>query len=65
MVFLEISQNRQENTCARISFLIKNFIIKREILEQVFSSEFDKIFKNTFSTVHLWMSASANYGDTF
>ena len=31
MVLLEISQNSQENTCARVSFLIKlhNFINKR------------------------------------
>ena len=46
-VFLEISQNSQENTCARVSFLI-NFIIK-EILTQVFSCEFCEISKNTFS----------------
>ena len=42
-VFLKISQNSQQNTCARVSFLIKlracNFI-KKETLAQVFSSEF-------------------------
>ena len=43
-VFLRISQNSQENTCARASFLIKlqsacNFI-KKETLVQVFSCEF-------------------------
>ena len=38
-VFLEISQNSQENTCARDSFL--------ESLEQVFSCEFCEISKNT------------------
>ena len=38
-VFLEISQNSQESTCARVPFLIKL---------QVFSSEFCEIFKNTF-----------------
>ena len=27
-VFLEISQNSQENTCARVSFLTKGFIKK-------------------------------------
>ena len=37
-VFLEISQNLQENTCARVSFLI-NFI-KKETLAQVISCEF-------------------------
>ena len=53
-VFLEISQNSQENTCARVSFLIKlqasglNFI-KRETLAQVFSCEFCNISMNTFS----------------
>ena len=38
-VFLQISQNSQENTCARVSFLIKL---------QVFSCEFCEISKNTF-----------------
>ena len=55
-VFLEISQNSQENTCARVSFLIKlqaqaqpcNFT-KKETLAQVFSCEFFEISKNTFS----------------
>ena len=53
-VFLEISQNWQENTCVRVSFLIKlqteacNFI-KKETLTQVFSCEFWEISKNTFS----------------
>ena len=51
-VFLEISQNLLENTCARVSFLIKleacNFI-KKETLAQVFSCEFCDISKNTCS----------------
>ena len=53
------SQNSQENTCARASFLIKlqsetcNFIKKRT-LAQVLSCEFCEIFKNTFFTEHLW-----------
>ena len=52
-VFLEISQNSQENSCARVSFLIKlhtsacNFI-KKETLSQVFSCEFGEISKNIF-----------------
>ena len=52
-VFLEISQNSQENTCVRVSFLIKlqtqacNFI-KKETLLQVFSCEFCEICKNNF-----------------
>ena len=44
-VFLEISQNSQENTCAGVSFLIKlqpevrNFI-QKEAVAQVFSCKF-------------------------
>ena len=51
-VFLEISQNSQENTCARVSFLMKlqaEAFIKKETLAQVFSCEFCEISKNTFS----------------
>ena len=55
-VFLEISQNSQKNTRARVSLLIKlqapalayNFI-KKETLTQVFSCEFCGISKDTFS----------------
>ena len=60
-VFLKISQNSQGNTCARFSFLRKlqasacNFI-KKEILSQLFSCE--GVFKNTFLTEHLWVTAS-------
>ena len=51
-VLLKIFKNSQENTCARVSFLIKlqtpgNFIIK-EALAQVFSYEFYQIFMKTF-----------------
>ena len=60
-VFLEISQNSQENTCARVSFLIKllpeacNFM-KKETLAQVFSCEFCVISNNTFFIEHLrWL----------
>ena len=55
----KISQNSQENTCARVAFLIKlqadacNFI-KKVTLAQVFSCEFCEIFKNTFFMEHLW-----------
>ena len=58
VVFLKISQNSQENTCARVSFLIKlqaspcNFI-KKEILAQVSSCEICEIFKNSFFIEHL------------
>ena len=52
-VFLKISQNSQESTSARVSFLIKlladvyNFI-KKETLAEVFSCEFCEISKSTF-----------------
>ena len=58
-----MSQNLQENTCARIFFLIKlqtsacNFI-KKESLAQVFFYEFYDIFKNTSFRKHLRMPAS-------
>ena len=55
-LFLEISQNSQENTCARVSFLIKlqacDFI-KKGTLAQVFSCEFCEILAE-----HLWVAAS-------
>ena len=43
MVFLESSQNSQENTCAWVSFLIK-----KETLAQVFSYELCELSKNNF-----------------
>ena len=52
-VFSKISQNSQQNTCVRVSFLIQlqdetyNFI-KKETLAQVFSSELCDIFEKTF-----------------
>ena len=48
-VLLEISQNSQESTCARVFFLIKL---------QDFFGEFCKISKNTFFTEHLRTTAS-------
>ena len=45
-VFLEISLNSQENSCARVSFLIKLQTLGL------------KISKNTFCTKHLWVTAS-------
>ena len=49
-VFIKISQNPQENNCARVSFLIKlqaRGLIKKEDLAQLFSCEFCEISKNT------------------
>ena len=57
-MFFEISQNSQENACARVSSLIKLQaacnIIKKETLPQVFSSEFSKFRGTPFFTEHLW-----------
>ena len=55
-VFLKVSQNSQENFCARVSFLIKlqaeacNFVIK-ETLAQVFSVNFAKFLRTPLVTV--------------
>ena len=46
MMFLQISQNSQENT------------YKKETIAQVFSCEFCEISKNIFFTEHLWATAS-------
>ena len=61
-VFLEISQNSQQNICARVSIFsifseVCNFI-KIEDLGQVFSCEFCEIFKNSFSYRTLSVAAS-------
>ena len=58
-MFLKISQNSQEYTCAGVSFLIKLQakackFIKKETLTQMFSWEFCEIFKNSLFTEHLW-----------
>ena len=58
-MFLEFSQNSQENTCARASFLIKK--IQKETLGQVFSCEFCEISKNTFSYRTLLVVTSVLY----
>ena len=54
--FLKISQNSQENICARICAAC-NFI-KKETLAQVFFCEFFEISKNTSFTKHLRTTAS-------
>ena len=64
-VSLAISQNLLENTCIKVSFLIKleasacNFI-EKETLTQVLSCECCEIFKNTVFTEHLRATASKN-----
>ena len=43
----DVLRNSRENTCARVSLLIK-LQAKKETLAQVFSYEFWEIYKNTF-----------------
>ena len=59
-VFLEISQNSQENTCGRVSFLVSSAcsFIENETLAQVLCCEFCEISKNNFFTEHLRVTAS-------
>ena len=62
-MFLKISQNLQENTCTRVSFLMKLQasglqLYYKEALAQVFSCKFCEISKNTFFTEHLPMTAT-------
>ena len=53
-VFLEICQNSQENTWARVPFLIKFF--KKETLAHVLYSEFCESSKSAFFIEHIpWM----------
>ena len=53
-VFLEISQNSKENTCARV-------FINKETRVQVFPCEFCEISNNIFFTEHPWASASVQF----
>ena len=61
VLFLKISENSQESTCARVSFLIKllasayNFILKKT-LAQVLSCEFRKIFLFLQNSSSGWFS---------
>ena len=54
-MFLKMSQNSQEHTCARLSFLMK---LQAEALAQLFSFEFCEVSKNNFFTEHLRATAS-------
>ena len=51
-VFLEISQNLQEDTSARVSFLIKKF--KKRLWHRCFLLNFAKFLRTTFFIEHLW-----------
>ena len=71
-VFLEILENSQENTRARVFLLIKlhapvsacNFI-KKDTLVQMFSCEFCEISKNTFSYRTSLVAASSSSKQVF
>ena len=60
-MFLEILQDSQENTCARVSFLVKlqayrpaTLFKNLMTLVKVFSWEFCEISKTPFFLEHLW-----------
>ena len=59
-VILEISQNSKENTCARVSFLIKLQASDLLILGNKISYEFREISKHAFFTEHLRPTASVS-----
>ena len=58
-VFVKISQNSQQNTCATVSFLIKLLVstcnfIKKRLLHRCFPVSFVKFLKTPFFKDHLW-----------
>ena len=61
IVFLKLSQNPQENTCARHSLFFNKVegltpAIKKKTLTKVFSCEFCEVFKNPFFIENLrWL----------
>ena len=57
-VFLEISQNSQENTCARVSFLITFFnksatLLKKRLWHSYFPVNYAKFLRTPFFTEYL------------
>ena len=52
-MFLEISQNPQENICARVSFLIK--FIKKRLWHRCFPVNFVKFLRTPSYKEHLWL----------
>ena len=59
-VFLEFSQNSQENTCARVSFLIKvaglrpATLLKERLQHRRFPVNFEKFLGTPYFIEHLW-----------
>ena len=57
-VFLEISQNSQENTCTKVSFLMKlpATLLKETLWRRCFPVNFAKFLRTPFLTEHLrWL----------
>ena len=58
-VYLEILQNSQENTCARVSFLIKLQVSKKRLWHRYFLLNFAKFWRTPFIAKHLgWLLLS-------
>ena len=53
-MFLEISQNSQKSTCARVSFLMKLTLLKKRPWHRCFPVNFAKFLRTTFYTEHFW-----------
>ena len=63
-VFLEISQNSQESTCARASFfcsLMPATLLKKRIWHRCFPVNFVKFLTTTFYIEYLWRTASGRH----
>ena len=52
-VFLEISQNSQENTCARVSFTRPATLLKKRLWHRCFPVNFAKFLRTPLFTKHL------------
>ena len=58
-VFLKISQNSQENTCASLFFNLSFFILKKRLQRSCFPVNFAKFLKTPFFIGHLqWLLLS-------
>ena len=54
-VFIEISQNSQENTCARVSSGLRPAtLLKKRLWHKCFPVNFAKVLRTAFSIEHLW-----------
>ena len=56
-VLLEISQNSQENSCTKVSFLIKlqaSTLLKKRLWDRCFPVNFAKFLRAAFLTEYLW-----------